>query len=421
MRTYNYTFYDKKAHIGQGFLQAYSLDDAKKILTQQKITLIKIEEYDAVKKTAKIEKKETIFSRISVAAILPKKLNYDEFVIFLREFMVLIRSGIGIMNALEILSSQVKDKNFKKALIKISQEIYDGSSLYNAFGRQKFFPKLFINLLHAGEISGDLPKILNDLSEYYEKERELKKKAMSALTYPIIVLAVALGGVFFLVGYIFPSFIDIYKSFDVALPLTTKILIFVVNMLRNPIIAILLLAMLTTFIMFLKTYLNTPVGRYYFDGLMLRIPIISNITKKITLARFARTLGTVYENGLSLHQSLEISAEIAENTYYKKEFENILKRIEDEGILLSSAVSAKYSLFPKIFVNLVAAGEESGDLGNMLKKVSTYFEEEVYYIFDNLLNLLEPFIIIILGSIVLFIMLSLFLPLYTLITKFSGS
>lgn len=420
MRNYTYTYYDKNATIRRGYIHAYTLDDAKRLLAQQDFTLIKVEDYDAAKKIEKEEKlkKETPLSRFLDSIKFHKKLQYDEFIIFMKQFTVLIRSGVGIMQALEIISGQLKDKVFKKTLLNVSNSIYTGSSMYNAFKKENIFPKLFINLLHAGEISGDLPKILTDLSNYYERERELKKRAMASLTYPVVVLVVALGGMIFMVNYIFPSFIGIYKNFKMELPLPTKILLFVVDMAKNPAIMSISFIVIIIALLFFKAYISTPVGRYSLDKFILNIPIIGNITKKITLARFARTLGTVYDDGLSLHHSLEAATETVENTYYKKEFENIIARIEDEGILFSTAISEKYFLFPRIFTNLTSAGEESGDLGEMLKKISLYFEEEIFYIFDNLLSLLEPIIVITLGSMVLFIMLSLFLPLYSIINQF---
>lgn len=421
MRNYAYTYYDKDARIQQGYVQAHTVNDAKKLLLLQNFTIIKIEEYYPYKKDVKIEevKKETSFSLILKGMKFHKKLNYDEFIIFIKEFTVLIKSAIGIMSSLKILANQIKDKTFKNALLRISEDIYNGSSMYSAFDKQEIFPKLFVNLLHAGEISGDLPKILTDLSEYYEKERELKKRALAAITYPITVLIVSLLGMIFIAIYIFPNFVSIYKNFNIDLPLPTKVLIFMVDTAKNPVISSIFIVSFIAVILFLKSFLATPEGRYYFDRFILYIPVINNITKKIIIARFSRTLGTVYENGLSLHSSLSLAAGIIENAYYKQEFKNIMKRTEDEGILLSTAVSEKHFLFPKIFVNLISAGEESGNLGPMLKKISGYFEEEIFYIFDNLLNILEPFIVIILGSMVLFIMLSLFLPLYSLVTQFA--
>jgi len=421
MRNYAYTYYDKDAHIKQGYIQAYTVIDAKKLLSRQDINIINIEEYYPDKKDKKIEeiKKESSFSLFLKRMKFQKKLNYDEFIIFMKEFTALIKSGIGIMNSLEILAGQIKNKTFHDALLQISEDIYNGFSMYTAFDKQDIFPKLFVNLLRAGELSGDLPKILTDLSEYYEKERELRKRALAAVTYPVVVLIVSLLGMIFMVTYIFPSFVNMYKNFNTELPLPTKILIFTVDTAKNPVTVFTFAVCLIVIILFVKSFLNTTAGRYYFDRFILYIPVINNITKKITIARFARTLGTVYEDGMSLHSSLEAAAEIVENAYYKQEFKNIIKRIEDEGVQLSTAISEKYFLFPKIFVNLIAAGEESGDLGFMLKKISGYFEEEIFYIFDNLLNILEPFIVIILGSMVLFIMLSLFLPLYLLVTQFT--
>lgn len=421
MHNYAYTYYDKDAHIKQGYIEAYTVNDAKKLLSRQDFNIIKIEEYYPDKKDKKIEEaaKESSFSFFLKGMRFHKKLNYDEFIIFMKEFTVLIKSGIGIMSSLEILSNQIKDKTFKSALLKVSEDIYNGSSMYSAFDKQEIFPRLFVNLLHAGELSGDLPKILADLSEYYEKERELKKRALAAIVYPVTVLIVSLLGMVFMVTYIFPSFVSMFKNFNVDLPLPTKILIFTVEAAKNPVIISISIVSIIAITIFSKSFLSTPVGRYYFDKYILYVPVINNIIKKITIARFSRTLGTVYEDGMSLHHSLETAAEVIENAYYKQEFENIIKRIEDEGILLSTAISEKYFLFPKIFVNLISAGEESGELGPMLKKISGYFEEEIFYIFDNLLNLLEPFIVIILGSMVLFIMLSLFLPLYSLVTEFA--
>lgn len=438
MRSYSYTFYDKDGKIKKKYVNAYSLSEAEYSLIQQGITLIDIDECENIpQKPADLESSDTFKlapqspqaqklkpakppSGFSFRSIFARNINYDEFIIFLREFTALIKSGVTLLASLDLLAQYARDPILKKALHGVVNEIYNGSTMYGAFNKQKdVFPKIFVNLLYAGETGGNLAKIMQDLSDYYEKEREIRKKALSALTYPAVVLAFALLAVLFLTCYIFPGFISIYKNFNIELPLPTKVLIFFVDCVRNPYILLTTIAGLFFLYVLFNNYRKTPAGKYNFDVLMTGVPVINNILKKIMLARFARTLGTLYDDGISLHKSLEITNQIIDNAFYKSEIEKIINEIVDTGVPLSGAMAKKPAVFPVIFVNMAAAGEESGDIGYMLKKIALYYEEEIFYIFDNFVSIIEPVIIVVLGSAVLFIMLSLFLPLYNLISQFT--
>lgn len=438
MKHFVYTFFDENAKINTSYLQAYALSEAKNALLKQRVTLVDIKECEpqedetaqekdvTAKARPKLQKqkktffqKEKILALMSKANFMPsKRLNYDQFIIFLRELTVLLTAGMTVIRSLEILSEQTQDKVLKEAVRKVSVDVLKGDSLYAAFYKEGVFPKIFVNLVHAGEVSGELPKILMDLADYYEKERELKKRAYAALTYPITVLVVSILGVIFLASYIFPSFINIYASLKIELPLPTKIIVFIVECFRNKFFMLFLLAAVFLIFAALKNYIKTPQGRYQVDSIVVYLPVVGNILRKIALSRFARTLGTLYEEGLSMNRSLEITIQIINNSYYETQIKDITKKITVAGEPLSEALEEKNFIFPQMFISLVNVGEETGRVGVMLRKISLYFDEEVYYILDNMVNIIEPFIVIFVGGAVLFIMLSLFMPLYNLISQF---
>ncbi|MFH1453972.1 MAG: type II secretion system F family protein [Armatimonadota bacterium] len=432
MAHYFFKAVDENGGVKEGYVEAIDEFEALKVLKEKKLQVLNLQRksFFFSKKPddkddtflgesirEKKEKKKKIIRSVSERKIkIIKTLHYDEFVIFLREFATLIKSGISILAAIEILADHSTDTVLRKALSQVSRNLYDGMPLYSAFSKDvKIFPQVFISMLQAGVISGNLPKILNDLADYYEKEQKVRKKFMAALTYPILVLIVSVAGIFFLVNYIFPNFISMFKSMNVKLPTSTKILIFIVNLFNQPVslMIITVSAVLLAFIIW--SYLKTPFGSYQFDWFKIKLPIVGNIIKKMMLCRFSRTLGTLYENGINLSYALDITCEVIDNKYYREEIKKAKDEILNTGEHMHKVMERNSENFPTSFSHFVAVGEETGQLGNMMKKIAHYFEVEIFYLFDNFITILEPVIIVILGGFVLFIMVSLFLPIYNII------
>lgn len=352
---------------------------------------------------------------------LTESINYDEFVIFLRELSVLINSGINIITALELLAGHSADAVLRRALVKVVENLSNGAPLHVAFSKDiKIFPNVFISMMQAGVISGNLPKILADLADYYEKEMGIRKRFIAALIYPTAVFTAALLGMFFLTQYIFPTFMEVFVKYNMKLPWPTKMLMFSVSFFKNPVALVIGFAVICVLGMALFNYLKTPIGKYQFDWAVINFPVIGNIIKKIMLCRFARTLGTLYESGINLSYALDITCEVIDNSYYQDEVKKLRDEILQTGAHMYKVIEKQGKKFPSIFSHFVSVGEETGNLGAMMKKIAHYFEEEIFYLFDNFVNMIEPIIISVLGVIVMFIMLSLFLPIYSIISQFSG-
>lgn len=371
-----------------------------------------------------VEKKEKF--KKAVKTISKRKfrvtdsINHDEFVIFLREVSVLINSGINIITALELLAEHSADPVLRRTLVKVVQNLRNGEPLHAAFSKDiKVFPKVFISMMQAGVISGNLPKILTDLADYYEKEMKIRKRFIASLIYPTAVLIAALLGVIFLTLYIFPTFMEVFASYNLKLPWPTKMLIFFVNFFRNPAALAAGLTIGCVLAMVILNYVKTPMGKYQIDWLFIKAPVIGNIIKKIMLCRFARTLGTLYESGINLSYALDITCEVIDNLYYQEEVKKLRDELLQTGIHMYKVIERQKKKFPPVFAHFTSIGEETGNLGAMMKKIAYYFEEEIFYLFDNFVNLMEPIIITVLGAIVMFIMLSLFLPIYSIINQFS--
>jgi|GEM_PF-187066 len=434
MAYYSYTAVDENGSISSGLVESADEFEALKTLKEKDLQVLNLKRKSFFfsrkpdDKTqvflgksiySKKEKQREIIRTVTAKrSIFKKTVNYYDFVIFLREFSVLITSGIDIISSLTLLAEHSGDSVLREALVRVVQNLNQGVPIDRAFSRDvKIFPEVFLSMIQAGVISGNLPKILRDLADYYEKELSVRKKFMASMTYPIIVMIIAVLGIFFLVNYIFPGFINIFKQLNLNLPLPTKILIYSVNFFKKPMTMLSMAVIIGGIYVTFSSYIRTPFGRYQYDWFKMKTPVFGNILKKIMLCRFARTLGTLYENGINLSYALDITCNVIDNKYYKEEIKKMKDEVLNSGSRMHEVAASKDKIFPPIFAQFISIGEETGNLGAMLKKATNYFEVEIFYVFDNFIVIIEPLIIAVLGSIVLFIILSLFLPLYSVINQ----
>jgi len=289
-----------------------------------------------------------------------------------------------------------------------------GSTLSNALGKHAgIFSTLYVSMVKAGEMGGVLDEVLERLANFMEKDFSLKKKVKSALTYPLVILVMALGIVFFLVTYILPTFVSLFEGMNLTLPLPTKILIIITKGAKNPWIMIpsFLLMILGGFA--LNRYVQTHFGRKQYDLLRLNIPVFGLLNKKVAISRFCRTLGTLLSSGVPIMQALEIVGKASGNEIIALTVGKIRESIR-EGESIASPLGAS-GMFPPMVTQMVAVGEETGNLDAMLSKISDFYDTEVEYMLSSLTSMLEPIMIVGMGGIVGFIVISVFLPLYQLI------
>lgn len=434
MAIYAYTAVDENGSISSGLVEAADEFEALKTLKEKDLQVLnlkrksfffsrrpedKTQVFLGKSVSSKKEKQREFIKTVTAKRIIFKRsINYYDFVVFLREFAVLITSGIDVITSLTLLAEHSSDIILREALVRVVQNLNQGVPIDRAFSRGvKIFPEVFLSMIQAGVISGNLPKILRDLADYYEKELKVRKKFIASMTYPIMVLFIAFFGIFFLVNYIFPGFINIFKQLNLNLPLPTKILIYSVNFFKDPLTLLSMIVIAAGIFIVFSSYIKTPFGRYQYDWFKIKIPVFGNILKKIMLCRFSRTLGTLYENGINLSYALDITCDVIDNKYYQEEIKKMKDEVLHSGNRMHEVAASKGNIFPPVFSHFVSIGEETGNLGAMLKKATNYFEVEIFYIFDNFIVIIEPLVIAVLGGIVLFIILSLFLPLYSVINQ----
>jgi type IV pilus assembly protein PilC len=343
-----------------------------------------------------------------------RKVNEQALTVFSRQFATMINAGLAMVRCLDILSEQTEDKKLQQTLIQVRRDVEGGSTLSNALAKHvQIFSTLYVSMVKAGEMGGVLDEVLERLANFMEKDFSLKKKVKSALTYPLVILVMALGIVFFLVTYILPTFVSLFEGMNLTLPLPTKILIIITKGAKNPWIMIpsVLLMILGGFA--LNRYIQTPFGRKQYDLLRLNIPVFGLLNKKVAISRFCRTLGTLLSSGVPIMQALEIVGKASGNEIIALTVGKIRESIR-EGESIASPLGAS-GMFPPMVTQMVAVGEETGNLDAMLSKISDFYDTEVEYMLSSLTSMLEPIMIVGMGGIVGFIVISVFLPLYQLI------
>lgn len=339
---------------------------------------------------------------------------------FTRQLSTLQDAGLPILRSLQILEDQQKPGKLKGILGSVAEDVEGGATLSEAFSKHpKAFNRLYVNMVAAGETGGVLDQILQRLAEFMEKAQRLKRKVIGAMVYPVVVITFAVGIVTMIMIKVVPKFEEIFKDFDVELPALTVKLMDVSRWVAPPTngwawIALSPVAM----IIFIKLLRQSSGGRYAVDIAMMKTPILGQIVSKTGVARFARTLGTLINAGVPILEAINITKETSGNEVFARALESIHGAIR-EGDSFANPLRASRVVDP-IVVNMVDVGEETGDLDKMLLKVADNYDEEVDTLVGSLLSLLEPIMVVILGGIVGFIVIALFLPLVTLINSVAG-
>jgi len=342
------------------------------------------------------------------------KVNLDDLAIFSRQMATLVDAGIPIVGGLEAVAEQVENPALKKAITQVKDAVEGGTSFTLAIAKQnKVFSPLFVSMVRAGEISGHLAEVLQRLAVYMEKSANLQRKVRSACVYPAIVVIMAVVITSILVLTVIPSFKEIFKSMDAQLPLPTQILLSFSDFARRTFLPGLGLLILGVFL-FKRKVLQTRPGRLWFDRTMLKIPIFGPLIRKVAIARFARTLSTLVRSGVQILAALEIVSEASGN----RVIADALIRVKDsirEGENIAGPLAAS-RVFPPMVVRMMAVGEQTGRLDEMLAKVADFYEEQVDAAVSGLTSALEPIIICVLGIVVGSIVFAIFLPIFKMST-----
>jgi type IV pilus assembly protein PilC len=342
-----------------------------------------------------------------------------ELAIFTRQFSVMIDAGLPLVQCLEILASQQENKTFQRVLTGTRSAVEGGSNLSAAMKQYpKVFDALYSNMVEAGETGGILDTILQRLSTYIEKNVKLKAAVKSALIYPIGVLSIAGAVITLLLWKVVPIFATLFAGLGVDLPLPTKIVIALSHFVGS-IFGLLIFVSLIAGIFGLKIWYGTPGGRFVLDTIVLKLPVLGILMRKIAVARFTRTLGTLIASGVPILEGLDITAKTSGNAVVERALNQVRKSLE-EGKSLTEPLKES-EVFPGMVTQMIAVGEQTGAMDAMLQKIADFYEDEVDVAVKDLLTALEPIMIVFLGLVVGGVVISMYLPLFSLIGKLANS
>ena len=345
------------------------------------------------------------------------KVKPKELAIFTRQFSVMIDAGLPLVQCLEILATQQENKAFAKALTEVRSSVEAGSTLANGLRLYpKIFDPLYCNMVEAGETGGILDTILQRLSTYIEKAVKLKRAVQSALIYPTAVVVIAGGVIFLLLWKVVPIFATLFAGLGVDLPLPTRIVMGLSHLIGEFAIPMIILGALGAW--GLKRYYATPSGRMLIDRLILRLPLLGSLMRRISVARFTRTLGTLITSGVPMLEAMDITARTSGNAVVEAAILKVRKEIETGRTIVDPL--RETGVFPNMVVQMIGVGEQTGALDAMLGKVADFYEDEVDAAVGDLLTAMEPMIILVLGVVVGGVVISMYLPLFSLIGKLAG-
>lgn len=338
------------------------------------------------------------------------KVKHQDFVIYCRQYATLIRAGVSVVEATHILGDQTKSKPLKNALMHVEEDIRSGTPFSDAAGKHsKVFPILFVNMMRAGEATGNIDDTLDRLANTLEKQYNIKKKIQSALTYPAVLSVLTLIVGMFLMVFIVPTFMDAFKDMDLELPLLTVIVVGISNWLIK-FWYIVIAALIVLVVGFNFFYKNNKEFHYTVSVMLLRMPVFGQLLQKDVIARMTRTLATLFSSSVPILQALTIAEKVAGNPVIGKVVLEARDNLEKGGAL--SEPLERSWLFPPLVTQMTSIGERTGSLDYMLEKIADFYENEVDRAVDTLKSLIEPLMIVVLALVVGVIVAAIFLPMF---------
>ncbi len=384
-----------------GIIEADSKISAIQSLKRMELYPVAISE--TTEKTIETKRRE-----ITLRGLL-ERVSRADVSVFTTQFAALVEAGMPVVSSFDIVIQQTEKGPMKRMLSVIKEEVNKGSTLADAFKRfPRHFSQLYVNMVRAGEESGSLEIVLRRLADFLESQQEMRSRITATLAYPALMLVVGVLVVSFLVTFVIPTVTGIFEEMKQALPLPTMMLLWLSGTLKKTWPYILLAV--AAIIVFYTRYRRTPAGRQRLDRWKLQIPLLGVQYKKILMTRFTRTLGTLLTNGVPVVTSFDIVKNIIDNTVISREIERARDDIK-EGKEIARPLSQN-GVFPPIVVNMIAVGEKSGQLEEMLNRVSRIMEAELESSLKRLMSLLEPLMILLMGGVVVFIVISILLPIF---------
>ncbi len=389
----------KEGKLSQGLLDAKDIQEAATYLRTKGLMPIQIVRID---------------NQILTQIPFLNKVKTTELVLFTRQMSSMLSSGLTLMKSLEILREQMTNITMQEITTSIINDIQEGKTFSQAIAKHpKLFTNIYVSIIKAGEGSGLLDKVLARLADNLEKQAKLKSTIKGALMYPVIVIILMLVVMFIMMLFVIPQLTVLYENLNVPLPLPTQILIGLSSFISLfwPVI----IGLIVAFSYFLKRWSNTLSGRLIIDDIVLKVPVFGKLIKQTILAEFSRTFGLLVGTGTLVVEALNETAETAGNVHYKNAIMGVGNQVE-KGVTVGSAMASS-TLFPPLLVQLTKIGEQTGKLDETLQKASEYFEREVDQMVKTLTTAMEPFIMIVLGVGVAFLIISVITPIYSLMSS----
>ena len=404
-RKFEYVYNDSSGKKKKGKIETTSTERAYQLLRSEGITPLKVTDLD----------NDVMQKEIVIPGFEPKA-KLKALAIFCRQFSLMIRAGIPILEALEVSAEQTEDKVLKKALAEVHKDVESGLSLSASMGKHsKAFPNLLVAIVEVGEDGGFLDESLNSMARIYKTELELKQKVRGAMIYPIVVLSITLLVLTGMLIFVVPMFEEMFASLDAELPMITQIL---VSISKNMAIIVPIFLVIVGILIFLyRKFKDEEWLRSRVDRMKLKVPVFGNLTTKVAVARFTSNLGMMLAAGVPLIRSLQLVSKTADNWVISNAVNEAVAGMEN-GKSFSASID-RFEMFPDMVKNMVVVGERSGTMPTMLATVAEFYDDEVREASESLTSAIEPLLIVVLGVLVGGMLLALYTPMFTMVTTMS--
>jgi type IV pilus assembly protein PilC len=395
MTVYLWEGRNKSNMVQKGELDAPNEDSVRAHLGRARITVTKIK-----------KKPKDLFENV---AFLQPSVKQKDIILFARQFSTMIDAGLPIIQCLDILHSQQENKTFKVMLKQIKESVESGATLADSLKKYpKHFDDLFINMIAAGEAGGILDTILRRLAAYMEKAAKLKAQVKGAMTYPVVTMVIAVVVVAVILVFVIPVFQEMFADFGGDLPGPTKIVVGASDFVKAKILYIIIGVIIFGFAF--KKYYATQKGRETVDATMLKLPVFGILIRKVAVAKFTRTMGTMLSSGVAILEALDIVAKTAGNTSIEKAVYHVRSGISEGRTMADPLLES--GVFPSMVCQMISVGESTGALDAMLGKIADFYDEEVDQAVDNLTSLIEPFMLVFLGTVIGGLVVAMYLPIF---------
>lgn len=398
MESFSYKAVSAAGKDVKGSVEAESREEAARKIKEQGLVPVSIGKQGALDKD------------VNIPIFKGKKIPARDMSVFCRQFASILKAGVSVINALEMLSEQTENKKLKEAIVNTQSNVEKGESLSDSMRQNDAFPSILIDMVRAGEASGSLENSLTRMAIQFEKDAKLNGIVKKAMMYPIVLICVMIGVVIVMLTFVIPSFMTMFEDLDSELPATTKAILAMSNSLKN--YWYIYIIVVVGIVVGIQMYKRTDDGRHNLDKLKLKIPVFGLLQTKSACASFARTMSTLLQAGMPMIDALEISASTMKNVLFYDGLEKVKNGVS-LGLPLSNQLKAT-GLFPAMVVHMVGIGEETGNVEEMLTNSATYYEEEVEVQTQTLTSLMEPIIIVLMAFVVVLLIMAIYQPMIQL-------